>query len=111
MVSILTILKLWLFGYLHPFILMFRMNLYIMYLEMFFKVFFNFYWNHFLCCNFLTLVNNNQDYYCNRIPYFALNDLQLILLGITKLSFPFYENYKNNQSELKELELLLQEWI
>jgi len=109
MVSTITILKLWLLGYLHPFIIMFQMNLYIMYLEMFFKVFFNFYWNHFLCCNFLTLVNNNyHNFDCNRIPYFAFNDLQLILIGITKLSFPFYENYKNNQSEL---ELLLQEWI
>jgi hypothetical protein len=59
------------------------------------NVFFNFYWNHFLCCNFLSLVNNNYyDFDYNRIPYFAFND-----------------NYKNNETESIEFELLLQKLI
>ncbi len=96
-------------GYIYPFVLLFQMNAYIMYLEVFFKVFFNFYWNHFLCCNFLTLITNNHNNYdCNRIPYFVFNDTQLTFIGIFKLTFPFYDDYKNNPTELN---LILNEWI
>lgn len=105
----LLFLKLWVMGYIYPFILLFQMNAYIMYLEVFFKVFFNFYWNHFLCCNFLTLITNNHNNYdCNRIPYFVFNDTQLTFIGIFKLTFPFYDDYKNNPTELN---LILNEWI
>ena len=88
----LFITKLWIIDYVYPFILLFQMNAYIVYLD----VFFNFYWNH-----FLTLINNNHNYYdCNRIPYFVFNDIQLTFIGMMKLSFPFYDYYINNPYEL-----------